>query len=420
MLFNYMFTRQSDGEIFLRFEDTDKERSDKKYEQVAIDALGILGITYDHGPFRQSERIDLYKQKLQELIDSGKAYEAEESNDGSGNKVIRFKNPNKTVTFDDVIRGPISIESDQFEDFVIARSIDDPIYHFTVVVDDVDMGITHVIRGEDHITSTPRQILLIEALGAKPPVYAHLPLIVGADKKKLSKRHGAITVGGFIQEGYLPEAIVNYLAFLGWNPGGEREIYSLGELVSEFNLKKVGKNPAMFSYEKLSDINKQYMLKMPGDLYEAKTFEFLSDNMKANFYDNPDLGDRIIEKVIKERISKFSDVKEMEEGGELDFYFNRPELDLDLIKFKDDPTEKAKEMLSEVMIKLASISDSDWTVENIKNEIWDWSGEVGRGSVLHPLRTILSGKSQSPDPFTLAYILGKEETVERISLLTNN
>jgi len=417
MLFNYLFTRQNKGEIFMRFEDTDRERSSAEHEVAAKETLELLGITYDHGPFRQSERTALYREKLEQLIAEGKAYEGEKSQDGSGNKVIRFKNPNKTVTFKDVIRGEISIDSEQFEDFVIARSIDNPIYHFTVVVDDIDMGVSHVIRGEDHVTSTPRQILLMEALGADVPQYAHLPLIVGDDKKKLGKRHGAVTVSSFIEAGYLPSAIVNYLAFLGWNPGGEREIYSLPELVELFTLEKVGKNPATFNYEKLADINKQHMLLLDEDVYREKLIEFLPSEMHIKFKENDVVAKRIIHSIIKERISAFAQVRELVQEGEFDCFFEQAKIDLELMKFKEDPKEHMITLMKESRKKLDAISEDDWSAETTKGALWDWSGEVGRGSVLHPLRTLLSGKKQSPDPFTLAEVLGRDATIARIDAL---
>lgn len=419
MLFNYLYARKNNGEIFLRFEDTDRERSDVKYEQSAIEVFKTLGVTYDHGPFRQSERGALYSEKLRELLDKGLAYEAEDSEHEPGKKVIRFKNPNKAVVFNDVVRGPISIDSTQFEDFVIARSIDNAIYHFGVVVDDIDMGVTHIMRGEDHITSTPRQILLIEALGGKVPTYAHLPLIVGADKKKLSKRHGATSVKGFLELGYLPETIVNYLAFLGWNPGDEREFFTLDELVKEFSMEQIGKSAATFDYNKIDSINKHYILKLSDAEYRSYVDKFLPEEVKTQFAANPALADRLIDKVIKERIMKFSDLTTMHEAGELAYYFARPTWgadgsDVELLKFKDDTEEKRKEMLKAVHEKLTAIADADWTIDGIKSAIWDWSATVGRGSVLHPMRTSLSGKKQSPDPMTLAYVLGKAETLARI------
>lgn len=193
LLFNYLHAKKNDGEIVMRFEDTDRERSKREFEDVALKTFAELGMGYDRGPFRQSDRTEFYIDAIETLMKNGDAFEGEESQDGSGDKVIRFKNPNKKVTFADTVRGEITIDTTDFGDFVIARSKTNPLYHLTVVVDDIDMGITDVIRGEDHITSTPRQILLIEALGGLVPRYAHLPLIVGDDKKKLGKRHGATT-----------------------------------------------------------------------------------------------------------------------------------------------------------------------------------------------------------------------------------
>jgi len=278
-LFSYLVKKKANGDAVLRFEDTDKERSDVKYENYIIESLNDLGIEYDRGPFRQSDRLEFYIDAIDTLIKNGHAYEAEESKDGSGDKVIRFKNPDKKITFFDQIRGEITIDSTDFGDFIIARSKTNPLYHLTVVVDDIDMGITDVIRGEDHITSTPRQILLIEALGGNIPRYAHLPLIVGKDGKKLGKRHGAVTWQEFKKDGYLPEAVVNYLALLGWHPkkGEEREIFSLEELVEKFNIKDVSKSPAKFDYDKLKDINKTWMLKLNHEEYTDKVLKFIPE-----------------------------------------------------------------------------------------------------------------------------------------------
>ncbi|HIP33918.1 MAG TPA: hypothetical protein EYG89_04180 [Bacteroidia bacterium] len=193
LLFNYLYAKKNNGTIVMRFEDTDRERSKEEFEEFALETLDELGIDFDKGPFKQSKRSEFYIDAIETLLEKGVAFEGEESKDGSGDKVIRIKNPNKKIKFTDAIRGEIEIDTTDFGDFVIARSKTNPLYHLTVVVDDIDMGITDVIRGEDHITSTPRQIILIEALGGIIPKYAHLPLIVGNDKKKLGKRHGAVT-----------------------------------------------------------------------------------------------------------------------------------------------------------------------------------------------------------------------------------
>lgn len=414
MLFNYLWAKKNNGQVVLRFEDTDRERSDAKFEPIAIEAFKTLGIEPDLGPFRQSERTDIYRAKLQELLVKDLAYEGEESSDGSGNKVIRFRNPNKVITFTDHVRGEISIDTTDFGDFVIARSINDPIYHFTVVVDDMEMGVTHILRGEDHITSTPRQILLIEALGGTRPEYAHLPLIVGEDKKKLSKRHGAVTVGGFVAQGYIPSAIVNYLAFLGWNPGDEREIFSLEELIDEFSLEKINKSPATFNYSKLDDINRQHIAGLDADYVATQVVTFLPQDVRDQFEQDPVRAEKITALVVMERMCKFGDVTAMADRGEFEMFISRPVIDWDLVRFKDEPLEKGQELVRKVLEKLEGIEESVWEKDHIKEVLWDWTSEVGRGSVLHPMRTVLSGEKQSPDPFTIAEIIGKEETIARL------
>ena len=416
LLFNYLYARKHDGEIVMRFEDTDRERSKQEYADLMLKDLETLGLTYDSGPFYQSQKTERYVDVIKQLIDSGFAYEGEESNDGTG-KVIRFKNPNTEVAFVDCVRGEITIDTTDFGDFVIARSMDNPLYHLTVVVDDIDGGITHVIRGEDHITSTPRQILLLQALNAQVPVYTHLPLIVGEDKKKLGKRHGAVHLGEFIAQGYLPSAVVNQLALLGWNPGDEREIFTLEELTQEFSLNRIQKGGATFSYEKLDDINKQHMLKLSSDDYEKHVREFLSGDIATRFDSTDGLLQRFIEKVLLPRVQKFSEVRDMEENNEMVYLFEAPKPDEELISFKDEGFEAAQKNTKLIAKKLQDLSENNWNPESIKELLWDWSGEVGRGSVLHPMRTTLTGLNRSPDPFTVAYLLGKEETITRLSAI---
>ncbi|MDO8590761.1 MAG: glutamate--tRNA ligase family protein, partial [bacterium] len=217
-LFNYLFAKKNHGGILLRLEDTDVTRYKKEFEDSIVQGLEWLGITFDNSkPFKQSERVQLYRLHLKTLVKSGAAYLSKET-EGERSEVIRFKNPNKKITFHDLVRGEVSFNTSDLGDFVIAKSLEEPLYHLAVVIDDMEMGITHVIRGEDHISNTPRQILIQEALGFKRPEYAHIPLILASDKSKLSKRHGATSVENYREMGYLPEAIVNYLALLGWNP----------------------------------------------------------------------------------------------------------------------------------------------------------------------------------------------------------
>lgn len=417
LLFNFLYAKKQGGEAVMRFEDTDRERSKSEFEDVALETLSDLGILFDRGPFRQSDRTEFYVEAIDTLIKNDMAYEGEESNDGSG-KVIRFRNPNKEITFDDGVRGEITIDTTDFGDFVIARSKTNPIYHLTVVVDDIDMGITNVLRGEDHITSTPRQILLFEALGAKPPVYSHLPLIIGDDKKKLGKRHGAVTWDEFKKLGYLSEAIVNQLALLGWNPGDEREIFSMDELIKEFSIERINKSPATFSYEKLDDLNKEWMDKMDFEDYKSGLMKFVSEDLKSKFDSDSEKADKIISMVVRERISKFSEIKEMEENDDFSMFFDVPDFSKIKWTFKDDSEEDSRKNILSLVEKLEDISD--WTADSIKDSIWDWTAEVGRGNVLHPFRSVMSGKERSPDPFTISEIVGKEEALSRLKSVSIN
>jgi nondiscriminating glutamyl-tRNA synthetase len=362
-LFNYLFAKKNGGEIVFRIEDTDKERSKREYEEDIIESLTWLGITWDSGPFRQSERNDVYKKYIQKMLDEGTAYVSHEP-EGENKEVIRFKNPSKTITFEDEVRGEISFETEELKDFVIARNIDDPLYHLTVVVDDHEMGVTHVIRGDDGISNTPRQILLQEAIGAKRPVYAHVPLILGADRSKMSARHGATSLRDFRAKGYLPEAMVNYLALLGWNPGTDQEIFTMEELISAFDLAKIQKGGAIFDEKKLDWVNKEHIKRLPPKVQEE---------MK------------------------------LKEVGELPYIQARPEIDIAKLSWKQDAKEDTRKHLEKVK---TLVGDDD--------AIMAYAQEVGKGSVLWPLRYALSGEEKSPDPFTLMQALGKEESIERI------
>jgi len=412
LLFNYLFTRQNNGEIVMRFEDTDRERSNREHEQVALDALESLGLDFDKGPFRQSERTEKYVEALENLIKNNKAYVAEESQGEEGSHVIRFRNPNKRLTFTDIIRGEITIDTTDFGDFVIARSRTNPLYHLTVVVDDEEMGITHVIRGEDHITSTPRQILLIEALGANVPNYAHLPLIIGNDKKKLGKRHGAVTYQEFEALGYIPAGIINYLALLGWNPGDNREFFTKDELIKEFSLEKVNNSPAMFSYEKLDSINKYHMLQLSDTIYEQNVLEFLKkENESQSIIEHPQFS-RFVTIVLRDRLNKFSEVRTLFSDGEFLWFTQIPSYKKELLLWKDSSISQTIEHLTAVSSILKTITE--WTPENIKDAVWQYADKNGIGEVLWPLRFALTGQKRSPDPFVVSSLLGKEESIKRI------
>lgn len=394
-LFNYLFTKQNHGKMVFRMEDTDKERSKKEFEKDIIDNLQWLGLELDFKNFpRQSERSETYKKYLQKLLDDNKAYL-----DG---KAVRFKNPNKKVKFEDLIHGEIEFDTTELKDFVIAKNLEEPIYHLAVVIDDFEMGVTHVIRGEDHISNTPRQILIQEAIGAPRPIYAHLPLILAKDRSKLSKRkHGeSVSVSYYRKSGYLPEALVNFLALLGWNPGTEREIFSMEELIEKFDLKKVQKAGAVFNVEKLDWLNKQYIKKMPIKELEKELLKFLPKE--------PDNWNKIVE-LEKNRISKLSDIKEG-----IGYFFEEPVYSSSLLIWKDSDKDKTAVYLEQLLKILCDIPEDKFTKENIKSAVWDYVEKNGRGNVLWPFRVALTGLERSPEPFIVAEVIGKQKTINRL------
>jgi glutamyl-tRNA synthetase len=405
-LFNYLYAKKYGGEFLLRFEDTDRERSKKEYEEDILNGLAWLNLTHDNADItHQSERTEVYQKYLKQLIEQGDAYEAEESTAGTG-KVIRFKNPNKEITFEDEVRGSVTVDTTDLEDFVIARSIDLPLYHLTVVVDDAETEVTHVIRGEDHISNTPRQILLLEALGFEHPVYAHIPLILGEDRSKLSKRHGATSVNWYKEEGYLPEAFINFLTLLGWHPSEDnREIFTLEELIELFTLSNVQKGGAVFNEEKLQWINKEHLRGLSDDV-------LLDQIASYHPYDRDAM--RKLLPFIRERVTRLKEIQEMVAEGELGYFFEKPTYITEKLIHKNDEASQTADYLEHVIELLKKIPDTHFEVESVKDAVWDYATEIGRGNVLWPMRYALSGKERSPDPFEIAGYLGKEETIERL------
>ncbi|MDD5069008.1 MAG: glutamate--tRNA ligase family protein, partial [Candidatus Pacebacteria bacterium] len=296
---------------------------------------------------------------------------------------------------------------------VIAKSVDEPLFHLAVVVDDFEMGITHVIRGEDHISNTPRQILIQRAIGAPEPIYAHLPLVLAPDRTKLSKRKGALAISEYRDRGYLPEALLNFMAFLGWNPGTDAELMSLDELVEKFDLSKVQKGGAIFNEEKLKWLNKEYIKKLPQIELEKQVFaEFEKAGKKFESH----MFKKMLPLIV-DRISTFGEAKEIAQSGEFDFFEKQPEYEIEKVLAKKEPSKtKTAERLSEVSKLLAGVSESEWNQGGIKSAVWDYATKEGKGEVLWPLRVCLSGLDKSPDPFTIAEIVGKKETLERIKI----
>lgn len=412
-LFNFLFAKKHNGKIVLRMEDTDTERSKREYEENIIEGLHWLGITWDNETiYRQSERVDIYKTYIESMIASGHAFISQEAaEEGKRSEVIRFKNPNKTIIFSDVVRGQISFDTTELGDFVIAKSLEEPLYHLAVIIDDFEMGVTHVIRGEDHISNTPRQILLQEAIGAPRPIYAHLPLLLGEDKSKLSKRHGAKSVNQFKDEGFLPEAIRNYLAFLGWNPGTEQELFSLNSLIDAFSLEQVQKGGAIFSETKLRWFNREYIKQLPEDVVTTEVHRAL----KKHYPSITESYTRTLLPVVIDRIEVFSDIETYANEGEYGYFFEAPKAyeTNALLWKKSTDLEEMRQHLETIKTSLTVLTS--FSAEDIKSVIWDYATQAGRGNVLWPFRYALSGREKSPDPFVIAEILGKEETLARIT-----
>jgi glutamyl-tRNA synthetase len=447
-LFNYLFARKENGKFIIRIEDTDIERSLPIYEKDILDGLKALNLDWDEGPdiggdfepYRQSERMELYKEHLEKMLSQKKAYwcfctkeELEEERkammsagifpkysgkcrDLSDDEVTRRKKEGKeavirmavpsgiTIEFTDIIRGKISVNTDTIGDIVIARNEQSPLYNFAVVVDDYLMKISHVIRGEDHIPNTSKQILIQKALGIEMPKYAHLPLVLSSDRSKMSKRKMETSLDEYIREGYLPEAIVNFLALLGWHPDDEQEIMSLDELIAKFSLKRVQKAGGIFNVEKLDWFNAQYIKKL--------SIEELAERIKGLVPESWLTDKEKLQKALaieQERMQKLSEFKES--AG---FLFKMGEYDKELLRWKDMPLENVKVNLKKMRGAIVKLKDSDFNQKKLEEKLMPVAASIGRGEALWPLRVALSGRKNSPGPFEIMEVLGKKESLSRI------
>ncbi|OGC88858.1 hypothetical protein A2419_02410 [Candidatus Adlerbacteria bacterium RIFOXYC1_FULL_48_26] len=411
-LVNYIFAKQNGGKYIVRVEDTDKERNKTEWVDAIWRDFEWCALTPD-ATYVQSEHIARHRELLLKLVEENKAYiskEAKKDDASQTVEVVRLRNAGGIVTFTDLVRGEVSIDTTELGDFVIARSIDDPLYHFAVVADDGDAGVTHVIRGDDHISNTPRQILILEALGFTRPAYAHLPLILAPDRSKLSKRKHGASLENYRAQGFLPEAILNYLALLGWNPGTEKEMFTVDELVSEFSLERVHTAGAVFDIEKMKWFNHEYIKLLSMEEYGARLTAFIESRGESA----PSYMPEILTE-LRNRARTFSEAADFLLDGEFSFMeetIPTPAAEL-LLKGAKAEASAVKEHLQTVADMLAN--HEVFTADSVKDAIFAYATEKGRASVLWPMRVALSGKEKSPDPFTLAQLLGKERTLSRIA-----
>lgn len=433
-LFNYLLAKQQSGKYVLRIEDTDVARSTQESVDAILDAMEWLGLSCDEGPFYQSERFDLYKEKVAQLVTAGKAYRCyctaeeldakRESAMKEGRKpkydgtcrnrsdqpdapyVIRFRLPEdqEETTFVDRIKGAITVRHEELDDLIIQRTDGTPTYNFVVVIDDAEMGMTLVIRGDDHVNNTPRQVLLYKALGYPVPEFAHVPMILGSDKKRLSKRHGATSVMVYKEQGYLPEALVNYLVRLGWSFGDE-EIFSMDDLIEKFSLESVGRAAGVFNPEKLLWLNSHYI--KTGD--PVRLAELLTPFLQQKGID-PTGGPNLIA-AVKSLQERAATLIEMADGAA--FYY--------LGQISYDEKAQAKFLKPDQKGLFAVILDelekcSEFTEEQLETafaQIMKLT-ELKFGKVAQPLRVALTGGTASPSIYEVLVVLGKERSLQRI------
>jgi glutamyl-tRNA synthetase len=439
-LFNWLFARHHNGKFILRIEDTDRSRSTEEYIESIIESMKWLGLDWDEGPFRQTDRMETYRTYAYKLLEEGKAYrcyctpeELEERRQKAMKEgkpprydrrcreiketldkpfAIRFKMPLEGETVvNDLVKGTVTFKNIEIEDLVILRSDGTPTYNFCVVVDDFEMKITHVIRGEDHLNNTPKQIHIYQALGINPPEFAHIPMILGTDRARLSKRHGATSVLAYRDEGYLPEALVNFLARLGWSYG-DQEIFTREELIKYFNLEQVGKANAVFNAEKLLWLNSEYIKLTP----EERLFELVKPFLVKEGYlkENVDIkwACRAI-KSLKERCRTLKELAHAMRYYLLDYVDIEPKAKEKYINPETIP------IIKEITEKLAQIND--FTQDKIEKIFMDIVNERGLklGQVAQPIRVVITGSTVSPGIYEVLEIVGKEKTLKRLRRIIN-
>ncbi|MFB3895520.1 MAG: glutamate--tRNA ligase [bacterium] len=448
-LFNWLFARHHQGTFILRIEDTDAARSTEESTRGIIDSMSWLGLDLDEGPFLQSERSELYRKYVQKLLDENKAYYCfcspellEEKRkkamaaklppryDGTCAKLtkeealnriangekaaVRFRKLEGFTEVNDLVRGLVTFDNRVLDDFIIQRSDGSPIYNLTVVVDDIEMKLTHVIRGEEHLSNTPKQMMLYQAFGQPAPEFAHVSVILAPDKTKLSKRHGATSVLEFRDQGFLPEALMNYLALLGWAYDDKTEVFSKSELIEKFSLDKVSKNPAVFDHNKLTWMNSTYLRQVP----LSRLAELISPMLKEKGY-APDKLDKtwfdLVLELERQRARTTRDI-----ANNFDYYLaDRITIEPEAAK-KHLEAEESKELLTILVKELEPLEP--YTLETIEQLFGKITTEKGikLGKLVHPTRVALTGKTVGPGIYELLHVMGKTTVIKRIKIVLSS
>ncbi len=435
-LFSWLYARHCNGKFVLRIEDTDRERSTQPAIDAIIDSMKWLNLNWDEGPYYQTKRFDRYREVIDKLLAEGKAYKCycskerlekmredqmkngqkprydghcrddKSEHDPSESYVIRFRNPDDgVVAFDDMVKGHVEFKNQELDDFIIQRSDGTPTYNFCVVVDDWDMGITHVIRGDDHVNNTPRQINLYKALGAPVPVFCHLAMILGDDGAKLSKRHGAVSVMQYREDGYLPEALVNYLVRLGWSHG-DQEIFSVEEMISLFSLDAITKSASGFNTKKLDWLNAHYMKTLPAEVVASELEWHLKRQGLEDLSAGPDP-----KLVVKNYAERTHTLKEMAQKA-MCYYKDFDEYDPAAVK--KWIKEGSVEILKDAYDTLKALDNWDAKLIDEALENLAKRREVGMGKVGQPLRVAITGTAMSPGIGDTMILAGKERVLARI------
>lgn len=400
-LFNWLYARHTGGKFLLRIEDTDKARSSKKFLDEILEDLKWMGIDWDEEPLHQSQRFDIYREKAEQILAKGKAYK-------EGEAIIFKVEKGRTIEVNDMIHGKIAVNTDDIKDQVMIKSDGSPTYNFACVVDDAYMEITHILRGDDHISNTPKQILFYEALELTPPKFGHMPLILGQDGAKLSKRHGGVSFEEYKREGFLPEALANYLILLGWFPGEGREVLSMDEAVKLFDISDMSDVQAKFDIQKLRWLNGEYIMKKTTE----ELLPLIKDQLLTAGFDMSGVTDDYISKLVD--LYKIR-IKTLRELGELADWFFKDDFTMDEEgKRKYLDKEENKDNIRIFADRLDGLEDfSHENIEKICRDIAE-ERELKAADIIHPTRLAISGKTRGAGLFEVMELLGKEKVIKRM------